>query len=139
MLRIVTDLQFRCQVLALRKTLFKSTRKSSIELVGQRTIYSRKMMRPSEQAQFDFEAKQKGGLDAWHAERARQRKELARTLGLPLGEQVELWLHDGIRLRGELRLREDALLHANATQENTQFEISSVPFFYREIQSCVRL
>lgn len=92
-----------------------------------------------QQNEFDFGEPSGGGLDHWHAEQQRQREELARKLGLPLGKEVEVWLRGGVRLRGPLRLAEAMLLQANATLENTQFEVDAVPFLYAEMESCVHL
>jgi len=92
------------------------------------------------QSEFNFlTANNSGGYDAWRGERLRQRAELARSFGLPIGKSVETWLRGGIRLRGELRLREDLLLHAVCTLENTQFEVNGVTFSYTEMESCVQL
>ncbi len=92
------------------------------------------------QSEFNFlAANESGGYESWREERLRQRAELARSFGLPIGKQVEAWLRDGIRLRGELRLREDLLLHTVCTLENTQFAVSGVTFQYAEMESCTQL
>src|ERR1051325_346434 len=91
------------------------------------------------QRELDFERQQPTGLDSWHKEQQRQRQELARSLGLPLGKNVEIWLHGGIRLRGELRLEDATLLHVQSTLQNTRFEVNGLPFGYAEIESCVQM
>jgi hypothetical protein len=91
------------------------------------------------QHELDFGARSAGGLDQWHAEQQRQREELARKIGLSLGKNVEVWLRGGVRLRGQLRLAAAVLLHNDATIENTRFEVSSVPFAYSEMESCVQI
>ena len=62
------------------------------------------------QGEFTFET---GGTDQgytqWLTGRRMAAKELARRINLPLGHQVEVWLDGGIRLRGNLRLKEEML------------------------------
>jgi hypothetical protein len=91
------------------------------------------------QDEFEFGAAAPTAIDKWRTEQQRQRQELARNLGLPLGKEVEVWLRGGVRLRGALRLADAMLLHTNATVENTPFEVSAVRFKYSEMESCVRL
>lgn len=78
------------------------------------------------------------GYDRWKQERAAAREALARSLSLPLGHRVEVWLRGNIRLVGLLALREEKLLLDPA---NTRLElvVDSVPFTPAEIESCVRL
>lgn len=94
-------------------------------------------MKKSWHQELDFGARPDGGLDRWRDEQQQQREELARRLGLPLGKEVEVWLRGGVRLRGQLRLAQAMLLRAEATVENTRFEVESVAFFYKEMESCV--
>jgi hypothetical protein len=89
------------------------------------------------QTAFDFEAGAASGIDAWRAEIRRQQEELARTLGLPLGKQVEVWLRGGVRLQGRLGLEEATLVHTQSTLQNTRFEVDGVRFAYAEMDSCV--
>lgn len=91
------------------------------------------------QAELDFAGGDSDGLSAWQAGQRRQREELARQLALPLGRPVEVWLRGGVRLRGELRLAEAFLVHAQVTQENTRFEVAGTQFAFREMESCVQL
>ena len=91
------------------------------------------------QFELNFQAQPGSGLDAWHAEQQRQRELLARELRLPLGKEVEVWLHGGVRLRGKLQVDEVVLVHVQATLENTRFQVTGVPFTYAEIESCVAL
>jgi hypothetical protein len=90
------------------------------------------------QTGFDFEAKGASGIDAWRAQLQRQREELAHSLGLPLGKQVEVWLRGGVRLRGRLNLEGAILVHAQSTLQNTRFEVDGVRFSYSEVESCVQ-
>jgi hypothetical protein len=91
------------------------------------------------QKELDFEAHASGGLEKWESEQRRSREELARKVGLPLGQQVEVWLRGGVRLRGRLCLAEAMLPQTNATLENTRFEVNAVPFYYAEMESCVQI
>jgi hypothetical protein len=93
------------------------------------------------QAELDFAAGMKpaDGIASWRAELSRQRELLAKELGLPLDKEVEVWLVGGVRLRGQLKLEDALLLHANSTLQNTRFEVAGVPFSYAEIESCGRI
>jgi hypothetical protein len=91
------------------------------------------------QSEFKFQTSNSSpGYESWREERRRQRAELAESFGLPIGKPVEVWLRGGIRLRGELHLREDLLVHAVCSLENTQFEVNGVTFHYNEMESCLR-
>jgi hypothetical protein len=64
---------------------------------------------------------------------------VARKLNLPLGHQVEIWLIGGVRLRGWLRLKEEALFLEEDKIRHLELTVDHVPFTYREMESCVRL
>ena len=66
-------------------------------------------------------------------------EELARRIGLPLGHQVEVWLYEGIRLRGKMRLQEEVLFIEEERLRHLGLVVDHVPFAYREMESCVRM
>jgi hypothetical protein len=58
------------------------------------------------QGQFNFDAgESQTGHTHWLEGRQMAAEALARQMNLPLGHQVEVWLHGGVRLRGKLRFR----------------------------------
>ena len=64
----------------------------------------------SAQSEFDFEAgPAPDGYSKWLTDRKVATRELARRLNLPLDHQVEVWLIDGVRLRGKLCLQEEMI------------------------------
>jgi hypothetical protein len=79
------------------------------------------------------------GYDQWLAGRRVAIVELARRINLPLGHQVEVWLSGGIRLRGNLRLREEILFIEEERIRHLELLVDKVPFAYRDMESCVRL
>ncbi len=79
------------------------------------------------------------GYTQWVAGRRMAAKELARRINLPLGHLVEVWLHDGIRLRGTLRLREEMLFIEEARVRHLELVVDRTVFTYRDLESCVRL
>lgn len=78
-------------------------------------------------------------VDTWRSARKRELLELSKSLGLPLGKSVEIWLKGGVRLRGTLGLREEAPSYAGITAQNAVFEIDGVPFQAGDLESCVTL
>jgi hypothetical protein len=91
------------------------------------------------QSELKFDASRAtDGLESWREERRRSRIELARKLGLPLDQRVEVWLRGGIRLEGILCLAEDLLFVAES-QKNLTFRVGNTPFGVGEMESCVRL
>jgi len=78
------------------------------------------------------------GLSRWHAERRAAKRALADKLGLPLDSEVEVWLHDGIRLRGRLTLCEEKLFVEETRNVRLQLRIGKQSFEYGEIDSCVK-
>jgi hypothetical protein len=91
------------------------------------------------QSEFDFQRAGKDGLLLWREEFRKQQRKLARELNMPLGREVEVWLRDGLRLRGELRFADPLLLPAQCTLENTKFEVGGVAFAFAEMEGCVSL
>ena len=92
------------------------------------------------QPEFNFDsAKGELGYAEWVAARRVAAQELARRMNLPVGHQVEVWLYGGVRLRGQLRLREDLLLVEEERVRHMELMVDRVPFTYREMESCVRL
>jgi hypothetical protein len=78
------------------------------------------------------------GIEQWRKQRRELQLELARKLGLPIGQQVEVWLKSGIRLRGRLQLHDEMQV---AFEENDEFKFSvqGTPFLPAEIESCARI
>lgn len=97
-------------------------------------------MNPPVQGEFAFDAGP--GRDresAWHRDRQEAVRALAEKLGLPLEQQVEVRLSDGVILQGRLRVREDALFLEHVDTANLELAIGRATFRHGEIQACVRL
>jgi len=58
---------------------------------------------------------------------------------LPLGQQVELRLLDGVILKGRLLLKEELLFPEMQELGNVELAIGRVTFKHSEIESCIRL
>lgn len=56
-----------------------------------------------------------------------------------MGREVEVWLRNGIRLRGILRLREDLLFLEAPKEVHLDLVVDGVIFRQGEIESCVRV
>jgi hypothetical protein len=80
-----------------------------------------------------------GGYHRWLEQRRSAQRELAHRLGVPLGHQVEVWLLDGVRLRGKLELAESRLFVSPADEPNLQLAIGRATFTLAEMESCVRM
>lgn len=93
----------------------------------------------SQQREFNFASPQGRGYEGWIISRRVAVQELARRMNLPLGHQVEIWLHGGVRLRGLLRLREEVLFIEEEHVRHMELMVDRVGFTYREMESCVRL
>jgi hypothetical protein len=93
------------------------------------------------QSEFDFDQPSAGGdgVERWHRQRERAIHRLARRLGLPIEHEVEVWLKNGMRLRGHLKLRESMLLVETVDQDSLELVIERANFRYSEMESCVRL
>ena len=102
--------------------------------------FSTEASKKSAQGEFDFEADPApDGYSKWLAERKVATRELARRLNLPLDHEVEVWLIDGVRLRGKLRLQEEMLFIPEDRIRHLGLQVDRVPFAIREMESCVRL
>ena len=77
------------------------------------------------------------GLDRWREQFNAAQRELAGKLGLPIDRQVEVWLKDGLRLRGVLRLCEQRLFVIDGEKYDMALEVDRVSFRHAEIESCV--
>jgi hypothetical protein len=94
----------------------------------------------NQQSEFNFEKQRPGaGYARWLAGRRMAAVELARRMNLPVGHEVEVWLLGGVRLRGRLRLREELLFVEEEQVRHLELMVDRVGFFYREMESCVRL
>ena len=92
------------------------------------------------QSEFSFDPDNAGdGYTRWLFSRRMAVEILARKMNLPLGHQVEVWLYGGIRLRGLLRLKEEAMFIEEDKVRHLELTVDHVPFTYREMESCVRL
>lgn len=65
-------------------------------------------------------------------------KRVGLELGLPLNHEVEVWLRGGVRLRGQLTLREEILFVETPRDLNLELVVDGVTFRWTEIESCVR-
>ena len=93
------------------------------------------------QSEFDFTQSQTpaaDGLTHWQRQREHGLRQLASGLGLPLDRTVEVWLRDGVRLRGPLRLKEAMLFLETVDEHTLQLTVDQFDFRYAEIESCVR-
>ena len=79
------------------------------------------------------------GLSQWRKERLQAIEKLARQLGLPLNHVVEIWLRDGVRLRGRLLLKEEYLLIEDRRDMELQLSVDGVSFAVKEIEGCCRM
>src|SRR6266567_3289195 len=92
------------------------------------------------QGEFNFDPDASGeGYTRWLLGRRMAVEILARKMNLSLGREVEVWLFGGIRLRGLLRLKEEALFIEEDRVRHLELTVDHVPFTYREMESCVRL
>ena len=106
--------------------------------MGQGTLL-RPAVELSEQLNLDFSSgAPEQGYARWQAERRAARQQLARKMGLPLGQNVEVRLLSGIVLRGRLALRDEMLFVPEKRDFNLEFVVDGVPFTAAEIESCVR-
>ena len=90
------------------------------------------------QVEFDFTASSEGaGLTTWQEQQQRACRALAMKLGLPLDHPVEVWLKDGVRLRGMLQLREAPLFVEDDRRYELELEVDRVVFKHADLASCV--
>ena len=92
------------------------------------------------QFHFDFDQpKSEDGLIQWRRQRERASTRLARKLGLPIGFDVEVWLKNGVMLRGKLDLAESVLLLDTIDEQKLKLVIGRADFSYADLESCVRM
>jgi hypothetical protein len=92
------------------------------------------------QGEFNFDqASANAGYIKWLETRRVTMQDLARRMNLPLGRQVEVWLHGGVRLRGRLHLQEEILFIEEDRVRHLPLVVDRVSFIYRDMESCVRL
>ena len=92
------------------------------------------------QIEFQFQnSGGEGGYTGWITSRGAAIHELGRRINLPLGREVEVWLRDGIRLKGTLRLAQDVLYVQEDRLRQLELKVDHVTFTYGEMESCVRL
>jgi hypothetical protein len=91
------------------------------------------------QAEFNFEESRGNGYKQWQETRKKLLDEFSKSIGIPLGHRCEVWLKGEIRLRGLLRIREEALVLEEAKRDGLQLEIDGVCFRASEIESCRRM
>ena len=92
-----------------------------------------------QQIEMDFVAQSpRDGLERWRNQRREMVRKVGLELGLPLNHTVEVWLRGGIRLRGQLTLREEMLYVETPRDLNLELVVDGVTFRWTEIESCVR-
>jgi hypothetical protein len=97
-------------------------------------------MNRQQQAEFDFAATGRPeGLTAWQEARRQAVRAVAEKLGLPLDQDVEVRLADGVVLRGRLHLGEETLFLDRVDTANVELRIGRATFRHSEIEACVRL
>lgn len=79
------------------------------------------------------------GYEIWQEQRRAVMLQAARTLGLPLGREVEVELRDGARMKGVLQLAEDGLFIEVSREKPPLLRIGKCTFQPREIVSCARV
>ena len=77
-------------------------------------------------------------MQGWRAERELRMEELRRRTGLPLGREVEVWLGQGVRLRGKLCLQDEDLLTPESERDRIALCIGTTNFRFGEMESVVR-
>ena len=107
---------------------------------SQRQAIESRTMNTPQQGELSFDGNSgEVGYSKWMTMRTVAAAELARRVGLPLGHKVEVWLTNGVCLRGVLRLREEVLLVEEESARHLALRVDRADFTYREIESCVRL
>jgi hypothetical protein len=79
------------------------------------------------------------GLSLWRRQREDDLAVLARRAGLPIGQQTEVWLKGGVRLRGVMRLYEEKLFIEGEQINHLKLTVDGVAFTQSDLESCVRL
>jgi len=94
----------------------------------------------SPQNEFNFEdTSPQDGLKSWRTQRNRASRRLANRLGLPLDHEVEVWLTNGVMLRGKLELKESVLFLEDVETKELDLIIGRADFRHTDIESCVRM
>lgn len=79
------------------------------------------------------------GLESWRGQRAKQLRELSRTLGIPLGHRCRIELAGGVILEGLLGLDEDLLFLPEPSQRSAiRLRVDRCVFTLSEVASAVR-
>ena len=92
------------------------------------------------QVEFNFEATgAQDGYTKWLTRRRVVAEQLARRIHLPVGHQVEVWLVGSIRLRGQLKLKEEMLFIDEERVRHLELMVDRFAFTYRDMESCVRI
>lgn len=92
------------------------------------------------QGEFAFDAGPNQSREsAWHRERQEAMRALAEKLGLPLEQNVEVRLRDGVILQGRLRVREETLFLDRVDTANIELAIGRATFRHGDLAACVRL
>ncbi len=92
------------------------------------------------QGELNFQgASAEAGYSEWVNLRKMAAEAAAQKLNLPIGCEAEVWLRNGIRLKGKLRLSNDLLFIEEAKIKALPLVIDGVTFSFAEIESCVRL
>ncbi len=108
-------------------------------LVRQARAFTVFAVNPPDQIELNFSATSPtDGVQTWREQRHSAMRHLALEKGLPLGHLVEVWLGDGIRLRGALRLDEEVLFIDELRNPDLVLTVENVRFKESEITSCVR-
>ena len=84
-------------------------------------------------------AAQKDGLAGWLEECTEAMRLLAITLGLPISHRAEVWLKDGVVLKGNLRVGDVLVSLEKFDRNKMALQVDGVIFHYGEMESCVRL
>ena len=93
-----------------------------------------------QQTEFAFAASGRPeGLSAWREARRQAARAVAEKLGLPLDQDVEVRLADGVVLCGRLLLREETLFLEQVDTANVELVIGRATFRHSEIEACVRI
>lgn len=94
------------------------------------------------QGEFTFQAAAASNSDGyaqWIAARQLTADAAAAKLNLPLGHRCEVWLRNGIRLRGVLRLVNEILFIEENRLRELPLTLDHINFKFNEMDSCLRL
>ncbi len=92
------------------------------------------------QGELNFQGESaEAGYSEWIIVRNMAAEAAAQKLNLPIGHETEVWLRNGIRLKGKLRLSNDLLFVEETQIKTLPLVIDGVTFSFSELESCVRL